>query len=125
VGDYTVEPSPQKIKREGELVLRLKITEDILADLPRRPGQTVVGFAAESESLEENAARKLRRKKLDLIIATDITSSEWGFGSDYNRALLLRADGSRKEFESMRKSEMADRILDEVELLIRPERVIS
>lgn len=125
VGDYTVEPSPQKIKREGELVLRLKITEDILADLPRRPGQTVAGFAAESESLEENAARKLRRKKLDLIIATDITSSEWGFGSDYNRALLLRADGSRKEFESMRKSEMADRILDEVELLIRPQRVIS
>jgi len=125
VGDYTVEPAPQKIKREEELVLRLRKTEDILANLPRRSGQTVVGFAAESESLEENAAVKLRRKKLDLIVATDISSSQWGFGSDYNRALLLRADGSRKEFDSMPKWELADRILEEVELLIRPQRVTS
>lgn len=115
VGDYSVDAHSQKIKRQKSLTLDLKSTEDILAALPRRKGQIVVGFAAESEALEENARIKLQQKKLDLIVANDLAS----FGSNFDCALLLRADGSKSQLEKMPKVELAGRILDEVEKLMR------
>ncbi|HEY3128031.1 MAG TPA: bifunctional phosphopantothenoylcysteine decarboxylase/phosphopantothenate--cysteine ligase CoaBC [Acidobacteriota bacterium] len=119
VGDYSVSRSAQKIKRQASLNLALKATEDILAGLTRREGQIIVGFAAESGSLEESARTKLEQKHLDLIVANDISSEDSGFASDYNRALLLRADGKKTELERMPKATLAGHILDEVEGLLK------
>ncbi|MBI2823003.1 MAG: bifunctional phosphopantothenoylcysteine decarboxylase/phosphopantothenate--cysteine ligase CoaBC [Acidobacteria bacterium] len=115
VGDYSAEARPQKIKRQGALTLRLNETEDILAGLPRREGQVVVGFAVESEAIEENAGRKLQQKRLDLIVANGVAA----FGSDSSEATLLRADGSKAEWGPASKREMAGLLLEEVETLLK------
>jgi phosphopantothenoylcysteine decarboxylase/phosphopantothenate--cysteine ligase len=107
----------QKIKkRQGLRSIRLKPTRDILGEISRRRGanQIVVGFAAETERLIENAAAKLRRKRLDLIVANDVTREGAGFDVDTNVVTLLRADGSTIPLEKMPKSDVANRILDEV-----------
>ncbi|HEV8132412.1 MAG TPA: bifunctional phosphopantothenoylcysteine decarboxylase/phosphopantothenate--cysteine ligase CoaBC [Acidobacteriota bacterium] len=119
VSDYSIQPSAKKIKRKDSLTLHLEPTEDILAGLQRRADQIIVGFAAESDSLEQNAEKKLKAKRLDLMVANDITSSDSGFASDYNRVLLLGADGSREQLDRMPKAEVADRILDEVDKLLK------
>ncbi len=88
-----------KIKKEGgppEIVL--EPTPDILAGLgaAKRPGQTLVGFAAETESLRENAEGKLRRKRLDLIVANDVSAPGAGFEHDTNEVVIL-GRGDRAE----------------------------
>ncbi len=119
VGDYSVNRSTQKIKRQSSITLALKPTEDILGSLRRKEGQILVGFAAESESLEENARIKLEKKRLDLIVANDISLDDSGFASDYDRAVLLRAGGEKIHLERMQKTELADHILDEIEGLLK------
>ncbi|HSR68441.1 MAG TPA: bifunctional phosphopantothenoylcysteine decarboxylase/phosphopantothenate--cysteine ligase CoaBC [Acidobacteriota bacterium] len=120
VADFTpAQPSRQKIKKSSQpdqSSLQLKRTSDILASLAdaKRPGQVMVGFAAESEDLEEEARRKLREKNLDWIVANDILSQDAGFASPDNRALLLGADGSLTRWELMSKEEMARRLWDAV-----------
>ena len=88
---------------------------DIAAAVGRmkRPGQTLVGFAAETEHLLENAAKKLERKHLDLIVANDVTQPGAGFNVDTNIASLLTRDGV-KERPLQSKDALADDILDEV-----------
>jgi len=107
----------QKIKKQdGIPALDLEPTPDILAMLAprRRPGQMVVGFAAETEKLLANAAAKLRDKHLDFIVANDLSQPGAGFDVDTNIVTLLFPDGRTKPFEKMSKLEVAERILDEV-----------
>lgn len=105
------------LKRQGPdraVTLRLQPTPDILEELGRRkkPGQVLVGFAAETGDLESNALGKLRRKNLDLIVANRIGRTGEGFEADTNRALAIDRDGHRSELPIMTKEAMAARILD-------------
>lgn len=114
VADFTpAQVSPGKIKKEsGELVLKLGRTEDILSNVK---GDFIrVGFAAESENLEEEALRKLKSKNLDLIVANDITSPNSGFGVDTNQVIIIDKKGQKENLPLMLKTELADRILDRV-----------
>lgn len=103
-------------KEEGLPVVTLKPTRDILAEisLRRRAGQLLVGFAAETEHLLENAAAKLRAKHLDLVVANDVTEDGAGFDVDTNVVTLVFPDGRSKPLEKMSKFDVANRILDEV-----------
>ena len=74
----------------------------------------MVGFAAETENMEANALKKLKKKKLDLIVANDISAKEAGFGSDKNRARLINSKGAVRELSLMPKIDMAEKILDEI-----------
>ena len=128
VADYRPEDrSPGKIKkdvlrrrslRQGgadrAVVLRLMPTPDILEELGRRkkPGQVLVGFAAETGDLASNALRKLKKKNLDLIVANRIGRQDEGFESETNRALVLDRAGRRFELPLMTKEAMAAAILD-------------
>jgi phosphopantothenoylcysteine decarboxylase/phosphopantothenate--cysteine ligase len=107
----------QKIKkRKGAPSLKLKPTRDILGEITRqrRPNQLVVGFAAETENVIENAAQKLKAKRLAFIVANDVTQEGAGFEADTNIVTLLFPDGRQKPLEKMTKLEVANRILDEV-----------
>jgi phosphopantothenoylcysteine decarboxylase/phosphopantothenate--cysteine ligase len=96
------------------IALRLLPTPDILEELGRRkkPNQVLVGFAAETDGLERNARRKLRRKNLDFVVANRIGVQGEGFESETNRALVLGRSGERVDLPSMSKDEMARAILD-------------
>lgn len=112
VGDFrAASPSDKKIKREklDSLTIELEQNADIAAALGerKRPGQVLVGFAAESHDLVENAAAKMKRKKLDFIAANDITASDAGFGADTNTVRLLDPGGGSEEFSGS-KEEVAD-----------------
>lgn len=111
-----------KIKKGGsppELVLGF--TPDILATTRpvRRAGTVVVGFALETDNALANARVKLEQKDLDLIVVNDATEPGAGFGVDTNRVTLLARDGSEERLSLMPKMEVADAILDRVELLRR------
>ena len=116
VADYRpARTAPQKLKKgEGSLTLELERTEDILAGLGARAGRTLVGFAAETEKLREHARLKLETKRLDLIVANDVSRRDAGFGSDNNAALLIDASGGETEVPLGTKRELADRIWDRV-----------
>jgi phosphopantothenoylcysteine decarboxylase/phosphopantothenate--cysteine ligase len=114
-------PSPQKIKKaDGVPDLVLEPTTDILAALGRakRPGQVVVGFAAETERLREHAAAKLAGKRVDLMVANDVSTSDAGFEVDTNRALLLGADGGADETALLTKEQLAGLVLEKVAALL-------
>lgn len=107
----------QKMKKEGaaqEMVLRLVRTPDVAleASKVRRPGQFYIGFAAESEELEENARQKLHKKSFDLIVANPITEPGSGFQSDTNQATLVDGDW-RMPLPKMSKDQLALEILSE------------
>jgi phosphopantothenoylcysteine decarboxylase/phosphopantothenate--cysteine ligase len=117
VADYRpAAPAGSKIKKgDDDLVLRLEKTEDILAGLRAARGQRIlVGFAAETDSVVENALAKLRRKKLDLIVANDVSAEGSGFDVATNSATLLDRDGGSVETGLVSKEELADRILDRI-----------
>jgi phosphopantothenoylcysteine decarboxylase/phosphopantothenate--cysteine ligase len=101
-------------KGEGPLSLELVRTEDILASLgeSKRPGQLLVGFAAETEDLVANADGKMRRKNLDWIVANDVSRSDRGFESESNAVTLLSSSGRRIEIPLQAKRELAARILE-------------
>ncbi len=121
VADYRpAEEALQKIKKTGqELIIRLVENPDILKELPRGRLKVKAGFAAESEDLLANAARKLEAKDLDLIVANDITAPGSGFGADTNTVTLLFRDGRQVPLPTLPKREVAERILDAVEELLR------
>lgn len=107
----------RKIKKEeGPPRVRLVPTRDILGEIAgrRRPEQLVVGFAAETDDVAGNAARKLERKQLDLMVANDVTQEGAGFEVDTNIVTLLLPGGEAKPLEKMSKIEVANRILDEI-----------
>jgi phosphopantothenoylcysteine decarboxylase/phosphopantothenate--cysteine ligase len=113
-----------KIKKEGGVTqIELEATDDILkavagkrSELKRR--QVVVGFAAESQNLLENAAIKLQSKKLDMIAANDISAGDAGFSVETNRVTLLFANGQRESLALMSKSEIAEIIIERVAALM-------
>ena len=106
----------QKLKKQDGLPLMVELVEnpDIAAAVgkAKRPGQVLVGFAAETEHLMENAARKLERKNLDMIVANDVSQPGAGFNVDTNIATLLTHDGAR-ECPLQSKAALAQDILDE------------
>jgi len=105
-----------KIKKEAVSAIPLERTRDILAEIAerRRSDQLVVGFAAETDHVLENAAAKLRAKRLDLVVANDVTQDGAGFDVDTNIVTLLFPDGRQHSLEKMSKLDVAQRILDEV-----------
>jgi len=110
-------------KREGIPQVELEAAPDILETVAglgsgeKRP-RLVVGFAAESRDLLENAAAKLASKKLDMIAANDITASDAGFGADANRVTLIYADGRKEALPLMSKTEVAETIVARVTALL-------
>jgi phosphopantothenoylcysteine decarboxylase / phosphopantothenate---cysteine ligase len=115
-------PAGEKLKREGDLELRLEPTEDILAGLAaaRTPEQTVVGFAAEHGGDAVGRAReKLARKGADLIVLNDVSDPAIGFESEQN-AVTLVDSGGEAELPRDSKDAIAEGILDRVERLRRP-----
>ncbi len=103
------------------ITLRLLPTPDILEEIGRRkkPAQVLVGFAAETGDLETNAAKKLKKKNLDLIIANRIGSSGEGFESETNRAIVIERSGRSTELPLMSKREMSRVILDLSEKILK------
>lgn len=116
VADYRpARTAAQKIKKEGEtLVIELVKNPDILLELGRlkKPGQVLVGFAAETENLLANARRKLEEKNVDLLVANDVIRPGAGFGADTNLVKLIYRDGRVVDLPLMKKTELAHRILD-------------
>ncbi len=102
-----------KIKKEADtLTLELVRTPDILTEV--QGGFIKVGFAAESEDVVANARKKLQQKKLDLIVANDITSTESGFGADTNKVTIIDKKGNVDNLPLLTKREVAEKILDRV-----------
>ncbi len=110
----------QKIKKEQGLPeIKLEPTRDILAAVAERKVNTgfprrIVGFAAESQSLLENARHKLLKKRLDLIAANDITAPDAGFEVETNRVTLLFPDGISESLPVLSKTEVADVIVQQI-----------
>ena len=124
VADYRpVEVRTQKIKksRQGEFVLHLEATEDILGSARSVLGfdGLLVGFAAETERLEEHARDKLVRKRCDLIVANDVSRSDIGFDSESNEVLLLHANGHVQSLPKGAKSALARELVGIIEGLVR------
>jgi phosphopantothenoylcysteine decarboxylase/phosphopantothenate--cysteine ligase len=122
VADYRPQnPREQKIKKVPALLtLDLVPGRDILGEL--KGSFLRVGFAAETENVESNAADKLKAKQLDMIIANDVSGKTTGFGSDYNQATLLYRDGPSERLPVMTKTELAGIVLNKVANLIGPVR---
>lgn len=125
VADYRPDNvAPQKIKKgEGGLILRLARTPDILSSVAVRWAKTghprvVVGFAAESQNLAENARTKLKAKNLDLIVANDITARDAGFAAETNRVMLIGRDGNVESLPLMSKAAVAETIVERVASLL-------
>jgi phosphopantothenoylcysteine decarboxylase/phosphopantothenate--cysteine ligase len=114
VTDYQPKTTAKaKIKKKSPtLALELIRTPDILAEA--KGNFLKVGFAAESDSVVANAKQKLQRKKLDLIVANDITDASSGFGTDTNKVTLIDKQGKAEDLPLLTKREVADRILDRV-----------
>ncbi len=124
VGDYRPEEvAPQKLKKlSGRLTVELVKNPDILATLGQSRDEhahwVLIGFAAETESLIENATEKLRKKNLDLIVANNLTEEGAGFNSDTNKVKIIDRKGDITEVPFLSKEEIAERILDRAEALL-------
>jgi phosphopantothenoylcysteine decarboxylase/phosphopantothenate--cysteine ligase len=116
-------PAARKIKKGTQsLSVELEPTPDILAECGRRKrsGQLLVGFAAETENLLANARSKLRAKKLDMIVANDVSAAGVGFDADENAGKLLLAGGQAVDLPRTSKAAFAERVLDAVAEALRP-----
>jgi phosphopantothenoylcysteine decarboxylase/phosphopantothenate--cysteine ligase len=117
VADYRpVEVAPQKLKKEVQLLqLKLVPTIDVLKTLAaRKTHQRLVGFAAETENLENYARRKLNEKNLDWIVANDVSRPGIGMNADQNAVVLIGRTGERLEFGPASKGDVARFILEHV-----------
>jgi phosphopantothenoylcysteine decarboxylase/phosphopantothenate--cysteine ligase len=107
----------RKLKKQaGVPEVTLEATPDILAGLGtrRRPGQTIVGFAAETDQVRQNAAVKLAAKGIDLIVANDVTAPGAGFEHDTNHVVIIDADGTEREVPLADKRAIARAVFDAV-----------
>ncbi len=109
----------QKVKKqEASPTLQLKTTPDILLELGRKKGdRLLIGFAAETQSLVRNAAEKVKKKNLDLIVANDVSRKEIGFGADSNQVKLIGPDGKVADLPFLPKGVVAHRVLDQLAVL--------
>ncbi len=117
VADYRPAASQaQKLKRgDAGLTIELEPTPDILAQLGgNKGGRTIVGFAAETERIAENARAKLQRKGADIIVANDVTQEGAGFDTDTNIVTLFLRDGREIPLPKLSKFDVANRILDQI-----------
>lgn len=124
VSDYTIShPSEQKIKRAGSMTLELESAPDILAEVARnKKSQLVIGFAAETENVIENARRKLQSKSLDAIVVNDVSREGVGFDSERNAVTILSAS-EIVDVPETSKWEVAQRVLDCVVELKRKKKL--
>lgn len=127
--DFTPETvADQKIKKQGNepLVIRLTQTPDVAAAVgkTKKEGQTLVGFAAETNDVLQNAQKKLAKKNLDLIVANDVTAPGAGFDVDTNIVTFVTQDGLEK-LPKMKKAEVADALLDRILHVREGKRQIS
>ena len=107
----------KKVAGQDILTIDMKKTPDILAEVGALPG-IKVGFAAETEDLLNNARAKLEGKKLDMIVANDVSATDAGFGVDTNRVVILDKSGGQEELPLMSKREVADAVLNRVSALL-------
>ncbi len=119
VADFRpIDPPDHKIKKTGGAVpeIHLEKTHDFLVDLGhgKATSQTIVGFAAETENVLDNARGKLERKNLDLIVANDVSAPDTGFAHDTNAVTIVFADGSSEAVPLGPKRVIADAIFDAV-----------
>jgi phosphopantothenoylcysteine decarboxylase/phosphopantothenate--cysteine ligase len=126
VSDYRPKAAAgQKLKRTGPMSLELEPTTDILAELAgKKTGQIIIGFAAETENVLENARKKLGKKSLDAIVVNDVSREGVGFDSDRNAVTILTHE-EVLEVPETTKWEVAQRVLDQVVKLRRRTRVPS
>lgn len=118
VADYKFSTvSSQKIKKQKKSqTIHLVQTPDILQKFGKKKGKRIlVGFAAETERIKENALKKAVQKNLDIIVANDITKKGSGFGSDYNQVTLVFPDGKSIRSSKRTKSEISAKIMDVIE----------
>jgi len=125
VADFKpVQEANEKIKKDsGFSSIKLEPTVDILKEVSAKRStltglKCVIGFAAESEDLLENARMKLKKKKLDMIVANDISASDAGFSVDTNRVILLKKNGSAESLPLMTKREVAETIIQNISELL-------
>jgi len=124
VADYRLAAAHEKkMKRgDGAITLALEPTTDIIAELGRKKGNRIlVGFAAETDHLAENARGKLARKGADIIVANDLTQEGAGFDTDTNIVTLFLRDNREIPFPKMSKFDVANRLLDHILDLLRRE----
>lgn len=124
VADYRVDkPAGHKIKKtddNAEMTLKLVKNPDILAELGRKKThQLLVGFAAETDNVEEYAKNKLQKKNADMLVANDVSRADAGFDVDTNQVIIFTADGERIESPLASKRQTADFILDKAAELWR------
>jgi phosphopantothenoylcysteine decarboxylase/phosphopantothenate--cysteine ligase len=124
VADFRpVQAADGKLKKDrGVPEVLLEPTPDILAGLGERKhaGQVLVGFAAETDDLVANAVSKLQRKRLDLVVANDVSAPGVGFQHDTNAVTLVRADGSQQSVPLTDKGTIAKVVLDTVSAIRQP-----
>ena len=120
VADYR----PKVVAREktkkgsGSIMVEMEKTTDILSELAHRKGsRVIVGFAAETNNVIENAMVKLKSKNLDMIIANDVSCRDIGFGTDKNRVKIISSNGSIEDLPEMEKFDIAHKILDKLAAL--------
>jgi phosphopantothenoylcysteine decarboxylase/phosphopantothenate--cysteine ligase len=117
IADYRpAQRAEQKIKKSNQTItLTLERTPDVLSQVAasRANGMLVVGFAAETENVVDNAREKLRSKKLDAIVANDVSRADAGFDATTNQITIITSNDS-VELPVMSKSEAADRVLDAI-----------
>ena len=95
--------------------MELERTPDILSEIgAMKKDRILVGFAAETNEILENARRKLKEKNLDLLIVNDVGRTDIGFHSDYNQIILVSPDGTSEETSRLPKREIADIIMDRI-----------
>jgi phosphopantothenoylcysteine decarboxylase / phosphopantothenate---cysteine ligase len=125
VSDYRPKAAAgQKLKRTGPMSLELEPTEDILAELAgKKSNQLVIGFAAETENVLENARKKLAKKSLDAIVVNDVSREGVGFDSNRNAVTILTQEDV-VEVPETTKWEVAQRVLDQVVALRRRNKIV-
>lgn len=117
VSDYRPkENEKHKMKKDNaKMTIDLSKTQDILKELgKRKENQILVGFAAETRDLEENAEKKLREKNLDMIVGNLVGDPSSGFGTDTNKVTLFFKDGKKESIPQMEKDEVAHLLLDRI-----------
>jgi phosphopantothenoylcysteine decarboxylase/phosphopantothenate--cysteine ligase len=121
VADYTpVEYAPSKLKKsDDDLCIRLKRTKDIAATLGAQKGnRLLVGFALETNDELDHAQEKLQKKNFDFVVLNSLRDAGAGFRGDTNKVTLLDASGVEK-LPLLSKSEVAERIVDRIEQLLK------
>jgi phosphopantothenoylcysteine decarboxylase/phosphopantothenate--cysteine ligase len=111
---------PQKIKKKGFTQdVKLVQTQDILKKLGEKKGDKIlIGFAAETESVQENATQKVKEKNLDFIVANNVADDTIGFESEFNQVMFVYPDGQMIQTDRMNKMQISQLILDRVEDLL-------